>query len=103
MSRLLHPRFLMRIGMPGLLLGLLACAASNLFARPGAAGADGPRTVKQPEPIRKGDVRSGKDVFRFETFGSEGFWTDAARLPQGIIDAKLTPIQALHAGVQVDI
>jgi len=48
-------------------------------------------------------VESGKQVFRFETFGNEGFWTDAARLPQGVMQAKLTPMQALQAGLQVDI
>ena len=31
-----------------------------------------------------GDVNVGKDVFRFETFGNEGFWTDAVRMPQGL-------------------
>ncbi|MDQ3467191.1 MAG: hypothetical protein M3411_03030, partial [Chloroflexota bacterium] len=46
---------------------------------------------------------AGRDVFRFETFGNEGFWTDAARMPKGILDAKLTPLQALDAGLLVDI
>lgn len=35
--------------------------------------------------------------------GNEGFWTDAMRLPQGVLAAKFTPIQALKAGLQVDI
>jgi len=50
-----------------------------------------------------GDVKAGRDVFRFETFGNEGFWTDAMRMPQGVLDAKLTPLQALEAGLLVDI
>ncbi|MBA3405320.1 MAG: hypothetical protein H0U13_11665, partial [Gemmatimonadaceae bacterium] len=41
-------------------------------------------------------------MFRFETFGNEGFWTDAMRLPQGMTAAKLTPLQALAAGLQID-
>lgn len=49
-----------------------------------------------------GDVATGKAVFRFETFGNEGFWTDAMRLPKGMMEAKLTPVQALRAGLQVD-
>ncbi len=44
----------------------------------------------------------GKDAFRFETFGNEAFWTDAARLPQGIVKAKLTPVQALKLGLHVN-
>ena len=50
-----------------------------------------------------GDAAAGKMVFRFETFGNERFWTDAMRLPKGMMDAKFTPIQALKAGLQVDI
>ncbi len=42
-----------------------------------------------------GDATLGRDVFRFETFGNEGFWTDAVRLPAGIEAAKVTPMQAL--------
>lgn len=45
---------------------------------------------------------NGRAVLRFETFGNEGFWTDAARLPQGIVKAKLTPVQALKAGLSVN-
>jgi hypothetical protein len=42
-------------------------------------------------------------VFRFETFGNEGFWTDAVRMPQGIKAARVTPLQALKLGLSVDI
>jgi len=50
-----------------------------------------------------GDVKAGRDVFRFETFGNEDFWTEAMRLPKGVMDAKFTPIDALKAGLQVDV
>ena len=30
-----------------------------------------------------GNAQAGRDVFRFKTFGNEGFWTDAMHLPQG--------------------
>lgn len=49
-----------------------------------------------------GDARLGQQVFRFETFGNEGFWTDAVRLPAGIAAAKVTPMQALQLGLQID-
>ncbi|MBA2589937.1 MAG: hypothetical protein H0U98_15085 [Alphaproteobacteria bacterium] len=51
---------------------------------------------------KMGDANLGRDVFRFETFGNEGFWTDAVRLPAGIKQAKVTPLQALELGVQID-
>lgn len=48
------------------------------------------------------DEKAGKEVFRHETFGNEGFWTDAARLPQGLISSKLTPVQALKLGLSIN-
>jgi cytochrome c2 len=62
----------------------------------------GPVDQSTPLPKKLGNVVTGRDVFRFETFGNEGFWTDAVRLPEGIIAAKLTPMQALQLGLQVD-
>ncbi|MDQ3006572.1 MAG: hypothetical protein M3R47_14460 [Chloroflexota bacterium] len=50
----------------------------------------------------RGDVKSGEQVFRFETFGNERFWTDAVRLPQGIIEKNFTPLDALDNGISVD-
>ncbi len=50
-----------------------------------------------------GRAAAGRDVFRFETFGNEGFWTDAARMPKGMMDAKVTPLDALKAGLLVDV
>jgi hypothetical protein len=38
-----------------------------------------------------------------ETFGNESFWNDAMCMPKGILDAKVTPIQALKAGLMIDI
>ncbi len=64
---------------------------------------DGPDTRQQPIPHETGNAAAGRDVFRFETFGNEGFWTDAVRVPKGIKKAKLTPIQALKAGLSVDV
>lgn len=64
---------------------------------------DGPKSPKNLFRHEKGDPTAGQDVYRFETFGTEGFWTDAMRLPQGVLEAKFTPIQALKAGLQVDI
>ncbi len=49
-----------------------------------------------------GDAGLGREFFRFETFGNEGFWTDAVRLPAGIKAARVTPMQALELGLQID-
>ncbi len=50
-----------------------------------------------------GNAASGREVFRNETFGNEGFWTDAARVPQGVVKSKLTPLKALQVGLSVDV
>ena len=95
-----------------LILGTVAIAlAAVAFNRSQAtaqrqtprATPDGPDTRQQPIPHETGDASAGRDVFRFETFGNEGFWTDAVRLPKGIKKAKLTPVQALKAGLSVDV
>ena len=64
----------------------------------------GPAVVATTLPApRLGDPAAGREVFRFETFGNEGFWTDAMRLPKGMADAKFTTKQALESGLQIDI
>ena len=50
-----------------------------------------------------GDANAGRDVFRFETFGNESFWTDAMRMPKGVLDAKVTPLDALRIGLMINI
>lgn len=50
-----------------------------------------------------GDPKTGQDVFRFETFGNEGFWTDAMRLPQGMMDEKITLMKLLETGFHIDV
>ena len=84
-----------------LLLGILTATTS--IAAAVVQRSDGPRDqgARLPQQII-GDVNLGRDVFRFETFGNEGFWTDAVRLPAGIIAAGVTPLQALELGLQVD-
>jgi mono/diheme cytochrome c family protein len=69
--------------------------------KPGTAS-DGPVDTAKPKQHILGDVSSGKDVFRFETFGNEGFWFNAMRWQQGVIDSKFTPKQMLEIGLQID-
>ena len=75
---------------------IAACGAAAL-AHTRTDGGQGAAGTGRANPT------AGRDVFRFETFGNEGFWTDAARMPQGVLAAKLTPMQALEAGLLVDI
>jgi cytochrome c2 len=67
------------------------------------APSDGPTNQGPAFPRQDGNAAAGKEVFRFETFGNEGFWTDAVRLPAGMKAAKVTPLQALQLGLCVDV
>ena len=67
------------------------------------AGSDGPVSSEAPVVHQAGNATAGRQVFRFETFGNERFWTDALKLQQGFIAAGVTPIKALQLGLSVDI
>ena len=86
-------------------LALAACSGVETSSAAGASAAssEGPPTGANPNRHSSGNAVAGRDVFRFETFGNEGFWTDAARMPQGMMAVKLTPKQALEMGLQIDI
>jgi len=64
---------------------------------------DGPANQGPVVPRQDGNAAAGREVFRFETFGNEGFWTDAVRVPKGVADSKLTPLKALQVGLSVDV
>ena len=70
--------------------------------KPGVAS-DGPADTMKPKPHVLGDVARGKEVFRFETFGNEGFWNNAMRWQQGVVESNATPRQFLEIGLQIDI
>lgn len=87
------------------LLTALSCATTGTPMRSDQTDAtSGPaQPADDPNAHETGDARAGRDVFRSETFGNEAFWTDAVRLPQGVMAAKFTPMDALKAGYQVNI
>ena len=68
----------------------------------GLGGSAGPETGPNMFEHETGDSDRGRDVFRFETFGNEGFWTRVVQLPQGMKAAGITPLMALAEGLSVD-
>lgn len=78
-----------------------AGAGGESAGLPGKAGPADSTTDRFKPPL--GTAADGRDIFRFETFGNEGFWTGVLQLPQGVVAAGLTPVQALTAGLSVDI
>ncbi|HVZ71634.1 MAG TPA: hypothetical protein VHJ20_04605 [Polyangia bacterium] len=63
----------------------------------------GPANQGPDFPHQAGNATNGQQVFRFETFGNEGFWTDAVKLPAGLVAAHVTPVQALALGLSVNV
>src|SRR5215212_8893163 len=45
--------------------------------------------------------RQGREIFRYDTFGDEQFWTDTATLHR-IVDDHIQPLEALSLGLKVD-
>lgn len=87
------------------LAGLVHCGDDDESAGADAAppGSDGPASGANPNVHAVGNAASGQAVFRNETFGNEGFWTDALQLPQGMVAAGVTPVMALKLGLSVDV
>jgi cytochrome c5 len=63
-----------------------------------ACSDDGPAG---PEPLDPGLVTQGKDIFRFDTYGNESFWTDTLRI-HDVITSAVDPTTALSVGLKVD-
>src|SRR5687768_14748214 len=49
----------------------------------------------------RSQLANGRNVFRFDTFGDEQFWTDTLRLNE-VIESSLDPLLALELGLKVD-
>ena len=70
-------------------------AATPVAPQPGdvsvaAKGGHSPRTLAE-----------GKEIFRFDTFGDETFWTDTLRMHE-VIRTSVSPNTALSVGLKVD-
>ena len=47
------------------------------------------------------NLAAGQQIFRFETFGDEQFWTDTARMHE-VVQKSVSPTTALSVGLKVD-
>lgn len=78
------------------------CSVLALTACGGGSSDDPAASQPQQRNAEPSAVDRGRDIFRFETFGNQGFWTSAMRLPQGIEDSGLTPLRALRMGLNIN-
>ena len=54
-----------------------------------------------PAPMSPAMIAAGRDIFRFDTFGDETFWTDTLRMHE-VIRSAVDPNTALSVGLKVD-
>ncbi|HEX7089096.1 MAG TPA: c-type cytochrome [Longimicrobiales bacterium] len=78
--------------------GLLVAAPALLLFACGDDDATGPRG---PRPLDPELVAQGKEIFRFDTFGDEAYWTDTLRMNE-VIESAVSPAVALSVGLKVD-
>lgn len=77
----------------GLMVPLLMAALCAI-----TAGCDDDDDPTGPDPDL---IAQGREIFRFDTFGDEQFWTDTLRMHE-VIQAAVTPTVALSVGLKVD-
>ena len=78
-------------------LALLGLACSDVATEPGSGELAQPAVGR----INPAHVAEGREIFRFDTFGDETFWTDTLALHTEI-QAGLSPTMALGVGLKVD-
>jgi mono/diheme cytochrome c family protein/cytochrome c553 len=83
------------LGHVGMVAALLLGTGLGLMV---ACSHNGPTGPEPPDPAL---VAQGKDIFRFDTFGDETFWTDTLRI-HDVITSAVDPTTALSVGLKVD-
>jgi mono/diheme cytochrome c family protein len=82
------------------LLTLLAAAACAP-ARPAETSYD-QRSIQPGSPATdRATTLDGKQIFRFDTFGDEKFWTDTLQMHK-VVETSVDPSTALSVGLKVD-
>lgn len=88
-----------RFGVLSLCRGARALLAAALAASIAACSSNyGNDADRAPDPAQ---VAQGKEIFRFDTFGDEGKWTEVLRLHE-VIRTAVDPTTALSVGLKVD-
>lgn len=66
-----------------------------------ACGDEGVAPPDGPRPLDPQLVAEGKEIFRFDTFGDEAYWTDTLRMHE-VVESSVSPELALQVGLKVD-
>ena len=86
----------------GAVLILVIGAACSTQPAPGNAPLGSPTGAgAASDDLSPQTLAAGRDVFRFDTFGDEQFWTDTARMHE-VVQKSVSPAKALSVGLKVD-
>ena len=77
-------------------IGLLAFQ-SDASPRDGATAS----TVLPGRAMSRALIAQGRQIFRFDTFGDEQFWTDTLKM-HTVVEQNVDPVTALAVGLKVD-
>jgi hypothetical protein len=102
------PNWWYRTGRPGLPKGFILMGALAMgWCAKGATRADSMATGTATGAGAASDdlspqmVAEGQQIFRFDTFGDEQFWTDSLHL-NAVVEQAVDPTTALKVGLKVD-
>jgi hypothetical protein len=78
----------------------VACSTANESNSGSSRNAPLPPSADE-QPLDPGMVAQGKEIFRYDTFGDEVYWTDTLRMHE-VIERVVSPATALKVGLKVD-
>jgi mono/diheme cytochrome c family protein len=84
-----------------LLLTIVGTVVAGCMARQPGTGAGSPTGFDVPGDMSPQTLAEGRQIFRFDTFGDEQFWTDTARMHE-VVQRSVSPTTALSVGLKVD-
>ena len=82
-------------------IAMTGIAAACTSDRPVGLSPDEPASASSG-PLNPALITQGKDIFRFDTYGDETFWTDTLRMHE-VIRSSVSPATALAVGLKVDV
>jgi mono/diheme cytochrome c family protein len=83
------------------MLSLLASVIAACASRQPSTDEAAPTGFGVATDMSAQTLAAGKQIFRFETFGDEQFWTDTARMHE-VVQKGVSPATALSVGLKVD-
>jgi mono/diheme cytochrome c family protein len=90
----------MQRNMLALAFACCISACTDDAAPPAPTSVD-PGTIDAAGSMSPATIAAGKEIFRFDTFGDETFWTDTLRMHE-VIRTSVSPATALAVGLKVD-